>query len=82
MRVGISGIHSPGRRVQSTFGVGIVWRGFMPAVAEIVCRLWERNRAGTRPAPTVFWGQGRREQQGGSRHCWLGKLLGKNEHGG
>ena len=24
----------------------------MPAVAEIVRRLWERQRAGTRPAPT------------------------------
>ena len=26
----------------------------MPAVGEIVRRLWERQRAGTRPAPTVL----------------------------
>ena len=35
----------------------------MPAVAEIVRRLWERQRAGTRPAPTVLLLFGGRESE-------------------
>ena len=36
----------------------------MPAVAEIIRRLWERQRAGTRPAPTVRCLEGKGQAQG------------------
>ena len=36
----------------------------MPAVAEIVCRVWVRQRAGTRPAPTVRRLEGKGQAQG------------------
>ena len=36
----------------------------MPAVAEIVRRLWERQRAGTRPAPTFRCLEGRGQARG------------------
>ena len=59
------------RRVHPSFGVGTVWGGKMPAVAEIVYRLLERRMAGARPGP-VDW----RGCEGRHKACPYGDLMG------
>ena len=52
------------RRVQYTFGVGIVGRGIHVGGGGIVRRLCESQRAGTRPAPTFRCLHSRGQAQG------------------